>query len=724
MPIPEELLAYPQWVLWKYAATPKGRQTKLPYSAVTGQLASVNDPSTWATYDKAVAALAFGQHSGIGFVLSEADPYTFIDLDDPKGDAAVIDTQVKIAGAFDTYSEVSPSGQGLHLILKGKIPEGRRRNYIEVYSSLRYMTVTGLTHHNKPIAERQQLLETLWAELGGTTSRVDAAASQDQPERYTDEEIYKQARNAENGDKFDRLFQGDWQSYYPSQSEADFALINIISFYSRNIEQIRRLFLTSALGQRDKANKRKSYVDEMIRKSFDNVHPVVRSDSLIESVKETIAAKAKPFASPLFQNVRAWPAPLGAEAFQGLAGEFVRLVGPETESDYASLLFSFLVAMGSIIGRGPYYRVGGDRHYTNLFTVIVGKTSKARKGMSWGEVRRFAELVEEQWCKKRVAGGLSSGEGLIHAVRDPIIEMAPLREGKRVVGHEAQMTDAGVDDKRLLAVESEMSQALQSAGRDGNTLSAIIRLAWDGGPLRVLAKNAKAACLEPHISILAHITVTELQRQLTSTDMANGFANRFLWVCASRSKSLPFGGAVNDGALRELAARVRQAIDFARNVGRLEFVSDARTEWERVYRNLSEGRLGLLEAITARAEAQAVRLAMLYALLDESADIKLVHLRAALAAWRYCEDSARFIFGDSIGDPTADEILALLRGSGEGVTRNALMDHFKRNKSSAEIGRALAVLQSHGLACVERHERDGRTAEVWKAVVVQSNNQE
>jgi len=106
MPIPEELMAYPQWVLWKYAATAEGRQTKLPYSAVTGQLASVADPATWCSYSKAVTSPAFGQHSGLGFVLADSDPYTFIDLDDPKGDVSIIDAQKTIAESFDTYSEI------------------------------------------------------------------------------------------------------------------------------------------------------------------------------------------------------------------------------------------------------------------------------------------------------------------------------------------------------------------------------------------------------------------------------------------------------------------------------------------------------------------------------------------------------------------------------------------------------------------------------------------
>ncbi|MGC2109396.1 MAG: bifunctional DNA primase/polymerase [Candidatus Korobacteraceae bacterium] len=454
----------------------------------------------------------------------------------------------------------------------------------------------------------------------------------------------------------------------------------------------------------------------------------------VRRIAESVA-RYKPGESPVNESLQPdecksdfvgmnWPDELGLDAFHGLAGEFVHLVGPETEADAAALLFSFLVTTGSIIGRVPYYQVGGDRHYTNLFSVIVGESAKARKGTSWGEVRRFVELVDEDWRKQRIAGGLSSGEGLIHAVRDPITEMAPQREGKRVVGHELQMTDAGVDDKRLMVVEGELSQALQAAGRDGNTLSAIIRQAWDGGPLRVLAKNARATCMEPHISVLAHITVAELKRQLTNTDMANGFANRFLWICAARSKCLPFGGAVDEGALVDLAGRTRQAIELARNVQRVEFAQETRLEWSLVYPTLSEGHPGLLGATTARAEAQTVRLAMLYALLDQSAEIKPAHLRAAREAWRYCEDSARFIFGDSLGDPTADEILNLLHGSREGVTRNELTNHFKRNKSSAEIGRALAVLQSHGLARAERLPTGGRAAEVWKAVTVRNSSLE
>jgi hypothetical protein len=173
----------------------------------------------------------------------------------------------------------------------------------------------------------------------------------------------------------------------------------------------------------------------------------------------------------------------------------------------------------------------------------------------------------------------------------------------------------------------------------------------------------------------------------------------------------------------ELAAKTKQIVQSARNIARVEFAAETRAEWERVYPTLSEGRPGLLGAITARAEAQTVRLAMLYSLLDESDEIGLQHLRAGLATWHYCEDSARFIFGESLGDPAADEILSLLRASEEGLTRNELTDHFKRNKASAEIGRALTLLQALGLARVERRQTGGRAAEVWKAIAVENRRE-
>jgi len=143
--------------------------------------------------------------------------------------------------------------------------------------------------------------------------------------------------------------------------------------------------------------------------------------------------------------------------------------------------------------------------------------------------------------------------------------------------------------------------------------------------------------------------------------------------------------------------------------------SDARILWADIYASLSEEKRGLFGAVTSRAEAITMRLACLYALLDESQDIRPEHLRAGLAVWRYCEASAQFIFGNAIGDETADEILRVLRATPQGLSRTDLRDHFQRNKSAEEITRALGVLQEAGLARVDKRRAENaiRPTEIW-----------
>ena len=312
--------------------------------------------------------------------------------------------------------------------------------------------------------------------------------------------------------------------------------------------------------------------------------------------------------------------------------------------------------------------------------------------------------------------GLASGEGLIWALRDEICERVPVKEAGRVIRHEEQVSDEGVKDKRLLVAEPEFARVLQVCEREANTLSAIIRESWDTGNLRILTKKQAARSTEAHISIIGHITGDELRRMLTDTAAANGFANRFLWVCTRRSKLLPEGGAWDTVDFQAITRRVKVAADFAASIGVMERDEQARSVWKGVYGDLTEGKPGLLGAVTSRAEAQTMRLACVYALLDCSATVRAEHLMAALAIWQYCEASARFIFGDALGDPTADQILGVLR-SHEGMTRTELREYFSRNRSSEEIGRALGVLQEYGLVrMVKEGGQAGRPTERWFAL--------
>jgi hypothetical protein len=414
-----------------------------------------------------------------------------------------------------------------------------------------------------------------------------------------------------------------------------------------------------------------------------------------------------------------WPDALKPEALYGLAGDVIGAIEPHSEADPAALLVQLQVGFGSVIGRQPHFIAEADRHPGNLYAVIVGQTAKGRKGTSLGQIQRILSALDEEWDRTRVMGGLASGEGLIWAVRDAIEERAPVREHGRIVRYEEVESDAGIRDKRLLVVEPEFARVLQVAERESNTLSAIIRQAWDTGNLRILTKKQAAKATDAYISIIGHITKDELRRLLTDTAAGNGFANRFLWVCARRSKLLPEGGALHTVDFAPITRRLQSAIDFARGVHHMQRDEQARLIWCEIYAELSEGKPGLLGAVTSRAESQAMRLACIYALLDSSEMVRAEHLMAALAVWQYCEDSARFIFGDAMGDATADEILRELRSHPEGMTRNDIREYFQRHKSSAEISRALSVLQEYGLARMERsREQDNqiRPTERWYAL--------
>lgn len=392
-----------------------------------------------------------------------------------------------------------------------------------------------------------------------------------------------------------------------------------------------------------------------------------------------------------------WPKPMGPAAYHGLIGDIVRVIEPHTEADPAPLLGQCLVAFGNAIGRKAHFLVEADKHYANLFVLVVGDTSKARKGTSLGYIRRLFRSVDCDWDKDRVVNGLSSGEGLIWQVRDPVTKMRSVKG--RPNECEEVTEDHGVKDKRLLVVESEFARVLKVIGRDGNTLSPVVRQAWDGGSLNTLTKNSPARATDAHISIIAHITADELRRLLRQTEAGNGFGNRFLPMCAKRSKWLPEGGSIDQEELASLADRLQDVVEFAREVSEMPRDGEARALWRKVYRKLSSGRPGLLGAMTGRAEAQVTRLSCLYALADKSLVVRVEHLQAALEVWRYCFESARRLFGDATGDGAADHLLQALKEAGpEGLTQTKINHQvFQKNRSAADLKALLGRLEAQAL---------------------------
>jgi hypothetical protein len=377
-------------------------------------------------------------------------------------------------------------------------------------------------------------------------------------------------------------------------------------------------------------------------------------------------------------EVNNWPEPPAAEAFAGIAGDFVKMWEPHTEADTAALLAQFLAFVGHAVGRRPFFAVGGDDHHTNIFPLLVGPTSYGRKGQSYGCVAHTFERVtikgghgayDENVVQKTFndASGLSSGEGLISAVRDARYEPDEKTGAPTLV-------DKGVVDKRLLVFEPEFASPLRRMARDGNTLSETVRQSWDSGKLGTMTRTAPLRATDAHISIIAHITRADLSLYLNDISAVNGFANRFVFLATRRTKLLANPGRPTMETIGAMAARIAGVIEFGQTVGAMQRSPEAEVLWEQIYQQASEPRTGRQHnAVVSRSAPQMVRLSMIYALLDKSPVINISHLRSAKALWDYAEATSRFVFGNRLGDKLAEQILGLLKANPAGLTTREII---------------------------------------------------
>jgi hypothetical protein len=386
---------------------------------------------------------------------------------------------------------------------------------------------------------------------------------------------------------------------------------------------------------------------------------------------------------------------LSEDALYGVAGHAVRTLAPHSEAHPAAILLQLLAAFGNAVGPGPHCMVDAIRHGLNLFVVLVGDSSKARKGTSWSQIARLFSEVDNPWLTARVTTARLTATGLIHALRD---QQPPT-------------------DRRLLALAEEFASVLHSMGRTRGQLSPLLRNAWDNGHLRSLDAKQLLHATGTHISLIAHITDRELAQCLHRTEAHNGFANRCLWVRVHRSQCLPEGGSLGVQELSAVARQLRHALEWAGNSAAIRFTRDqpARELWQDCYPTLSQVLPGLHGAATSRAEAQVLRLSALYAALDCSSIIGLPHLQAALAVWEYCSASASHLFGTSTGDSNADRIREALDAAPDGLSRKQINALFHGHLGSEHIDAALQKLVDLGVINQRRQPGKGRPSTLWSA---------
>lgn len=394
-------------------------------------------------------------------------------------------------------------------------------------------------------------------------------------------------------------------------------------------------------------------------------------------------------------------------AFHGPAGEAVRVIEPHTEADPVAILATLLAGVGAMIGSGPRITRGGH-HPGRLFVGIVGDTARGGKGQSLHAARLVLDRVRPEFMNDRVHGGFGSGEAVIDAVADPDPD-----------------GNGGSRDRRLLVIESELSRVIVAGNREGSTLSQIFREAWDGGKISTRSRTKTAVATNPHICIVGHVAADELRRNLTASDVAGGFANRFLWIYSRRDRLLPHGKAHDlHQELTPAVDAIGDAITNTRTLQTVEFTPEAADRYgtsvpqpgEIYYDIETDEPGGLLGNVITRGSPFTLRLALLFALLDGHTSIGVDHLEAGYAVWRYARESAEYVFGDAVGDQIADQILAAVRRAPDGMTLTDLTRQLGGHVKATRRDYAVGTLERLGKVTIEVVETGGRSAKVLHAV--------
>jgi len=400
--------------------------------------------------------------------------------------------------------------------------------------------------------------------------------------------------------------------------------------------------------------------------------------------------------APAAAQLRDGPTPDPA-VYQGWLGETSLALTRTSEADPVAVLVTLMAAFGVMVGPGPFTQISDDRHPALLWPLILGHTGIGRKGTSLGVVRRLVKAAGPAFYHDQITSGLSSGEGLISAVAD--------EENDRNGG------------KARLVIETEYSVTMRRSGREGNTLSGVLRQAWEGDDLATLTRESLHATA-PHIGIIAHITPGEFRLCVKGADMAGGTYNRFLPIYSERSKEIPDGEGAGEDLVSNHALILAELVTKARDVRKVPLTGAAREYWaQEVYGALSSETHtdGTIAQFTARATPYARRAAMLYALGDGKAEVDVPHLRSAYALVTYARATAARVLGAGTGDPRLDKTIAALTLAGSaGLTRSQISELFSRNLTRPQLDDLLSKVESLPNALHTRSTGVGRPTDIWK----------
>lgn len=378
----------------------------------------------------------------------------------------------------------------------------------------------------------------------------------------------------------------------------------------------------------------------------------------------------------------------------GLIGDVAHAGSEGTETNPVAIAANFMAYLSCAVGRGVCLPVGNTRHHARLFCLHVGRSGRGRKGDAVSLVLRIDQALramDESFAPQIHRGGLSSREGLVALMHDGY------RQGRVDV--------PAIEDKRLWVVESEFANVLHQGRRDGNTLSAALRDCWDGIDLKPATKSNRLYASHPHVCLSGAISPSELTGLMSTRELTNGFANRFLMIWTERSRILPFPIETPQALVEQLAARTRDVLAFARadrlderDRLRVDLSPQAQWRYAQLYRSelnddLGDGAVG---ALLERRAPMLLRLAMLMALTDLQTRIDAQHIDAAMAWIRHATASVRFVFVSAAEEAKlaqvlelSNRVLAFLRERGQATRSQISAECFRGKVSKTRIDASL-----------------------------------
>jgi hypothetical protein len=724
--------------VWRYER--RGEHwTKVPYRPDGGGRAKVTDPPHAAPFDVAWGAYRQGGWDGIGFVLREGDGLVVVDLDDCLTDDGTLPPAVAaLVQRAGTFTERSPGGQGLHLIgrladhARELLPTGRRGTVaglgkVEIYRTERYMAVTGLRWPATPaeLADLSPVVAELVAALDAPRQqRAQPAAPPPPPASpppvasdpqgnpsggLSDAEVLALLRRYRHSEDFEALWRGQWQGRYPSQSEADLALANLLAWACgpHGRAQAERLWRQSGLAQRAKA-QREDYVARTFDRAYERGDFYEAYPLDLEALRRSNAARqaATPAAPvPPTPLTPPPPPPLAPAAFYGLAGEIAAALAAGVVADpplpARAVLVHVLAALGALATAldAPRRLVGGARYNTLWLLVAPSGTGK---GVAWQATRLFVELLVAELerrgapCRWVLADGHGSGESLV-----------------------VQLWQAAPPDvpKAVLLLEEELSRVLAVAERQHATFDAYVRMLFDTDAIAAHTAKESRAARNVHAAGVWHATPDAAGRLLDPRYRDGGLANRLAPV------RLVAGEDDDDRVVARVAPDPDRALALARCaadallVGRGGEWPDALDDtWLALQRECRQ-RLRpfgeALQALTTRACTIVQRVARLYARLDGQ-PVGAAHLRAACDWLPVVADAWGYLLARYDRSPAAD-VVATLRAEGGALPQSALLrSHVGRELRAAGLEAVLTELARAGrVALQEVASGTGRPTRYW-----------